>query len=83
MYPWDFFAIHWRAWAYCEVVPRLLGVPVYDLIFIFTCTVLRASLFSSGGDRFRDLQQHRSPLRGEAQPDGERHDEHETDDEGG
>jgi|ERR1043165_453514 lycopene cyclase domain-containing protein len=47
-YPWDFFAIHWHAWAYGEEVPKILGVPVFDLIFIFVCTVLTASLFSRG-----------------------------------
>jgi hypothetical protein len=80
-YPWDFFAIHWRAWAYGEEVPRLLGVPTYDLIFIFVCTIFTASLFSSarrGG--FDDLEEHPPAGNGESESNREGDDKHERHD---
>jgi len=80
-YPWDFFAIQWRAWKYGEDVPQLLGVPIYDLIFIFVCTVFTASLFSSarrGG--FDNLEEHTAAGNGERESDRERDDEHERHD---
>ena len=80
-YPWDFFAIQWRAWAYGEDVPRLLGVPIYDLIFIFVCTMFTASLFSSarrGG--LDDLEEHAASGNGEGESNRERNDEHERHD---
>jgi lycopene cyclase domain-containing protein len=45
VYPWDFFAIHHRAWAYPDDPGiRLYGVPVNDLIFTWLCTTLAASV---------------------------------------
>ena len=80
-YPWDFFAIQWRAWTYGEKVPQLLGVPIYDLIFIFVCTAFTASLFSSarrGG--FNDLEEHTAAGNREGQSNCERDDEHQCHD---
>jgi|ERR1700724_952554 len=48
-YPWDFFAIHYRAWSYEHPGPKLLNVPINDLLFIFSCTLFSASLLTFPG----------------------------------
>lgn len=44
-YPWDFFAIQYRAWDYENPGPRLFTVPYNDLVFIFASTLLSAAFF--------------------------------------
>lgn len=44
-YPWDFFAITLGAWTYGDPGPRLFGVPINDLIFIFGASALSAGVF--------------------------------------
>ncbi len=59
-YPWDFFAIHFRAWSYpLDPGPLLLTVPVNDLAFIFACSMLATSVYI----RFGALEgeSHRGP----------------------
>ena len=43
-FPWDFFAISIKAWGHVDPGPRLLGVPINDLILIFFMTSITASL---------------------------------------
>lgn len=44
-FPWDFFAIQFSAWRYPnDPGPRIYGVPVNDLVFIWLCTFLACSV---------------------------------------
>jgi lycopene cyclase domain-containing protein len=43
-YPWDFFAIHLGVWSYPNAPgPKLYGVPLNDLLFMWECTFLSAA----------------------------------------
>lgn len=43
-YPWDFVAIHLRAWDHRDAGPRFFEVPAHDLILIFLMTFASAAL---------------------------------------
>lgn len=44
--PWDFFAIKNQAWIYpVDPGERIYDVPLNDLVFIFSCTLISASVF--------------------------------------
>jgi lycopene cyclase domain-containing protein len=46
-YPWDYFAVTWGAWDYPDPGLRLFLVPINDSVFIFTATLVTATLLSS------------------------------------
>lgn len=50
-YPWDFFAIHFKAWHHPDPNPSIFTVPVNDLIFIFLCTLVSGATFVYLADR--------------------------------
>lgn len=62
-FPWDFFAIQFGAWQYPnDPGPRIYGVPVNDLAFIWLCTFLTCSVLvafrrrESGGHRHTERE---------------------------
>lgn len=62
-FPWDYFLLHWRAWAHNDPGPHFLGVPLNDPILVFLCTVLTASVLlyldRSGGGGHADAERER------------------------
>jgi len=46
-FPWDCLAVAKRAWDYGTPGPRLFGVPLNDLLFIFSCSAFSGSLLLS------------------------------------
>jgi hypothetical protein len=50
-YPWDFFAIHFKAWRHPNPNPAIFTVPVNDLVFIFLCTLVSGAVFRYLADR--------------------------------
>jgi hypothetical protein len=50
-YPWDFFAIHFKAWRHPNPNPAIFTVPVNDLVFIFLCTLVSGTVFRYLADR--------------------------------
>lgn len=46
-FPWDYLAVTTRTWDYGAPGPRLFGVPLNDMLFIFSCSAFAGSLLLS------------------------------------
>lgn len=62
-FPWDYFAIGTGVWSYPENPgPRLYGVPVNDMIFLWLCTFFTTSYLIwddmryGGGQRYSESE---------------------------